>query len=153
VAALRPDLATLDTSLALLFIVDAIGIGAGEARDHWPGGRPALAPLRALRDGADWDVLRLAAAGAQALAATGRAVAASDGEVGPASLDEPHALAQEAFRRFSAEVVAPQAEAIHRHDLTVPESLLQPMRDMGVFGLAIPSGSAAAAPTTARTRC
>ena len=53
-------------------------------------------------------------------------------------LDEQHALAQDAFRRFSSEVVAPQAEAIHRHDLTVPESLLGPMREMGVFGLAIP---------------
>ena len=35
-------------------------------------------------------------------------------------------MAQDAFRRFAADVVAPQAEALHRHDLTVPESLLQP---------------------------
>ena len=47
-------------------------------------------------------------------------------------------MAQDAFRRFAAEVVAPQAEAIHRHDLTVPESLLEPLREMGVFGLSIP---------------
>lgn len=48
-------------------------------------------------------------------------------------LDEPHALAQDAFRRFSSEVVAPQAEAIHRDNLTVPESLRQPLREMGVL--------------------
>ena len=35
-------------------------------------------------------------------------------------------------------MVVPQAEAIHRDNLTVPESLLQPLREMGVFGLAIP---------------
>ena len=47
-------------------------------------------------------------------------------------------LAQDAFRRFAADVVAPQAEAIHRDNRTVPESLLQPLREMGVFGLSIP---------------
>ena len=36
-------------------------------------------------------------------------------------------------------VVAPMAEKIHRLDLTVPESLLKPMREMGVFGLSIPA--------------
>jgi (2S)-methylsuccinyl-CoA dehydrogenase len=36
------------------------------------------------------------------------------------------------------DVVAPLAERIHREDLTVPEALLQPMRELGVFGLSIP---------------
>ena len=39
------------------------------------------------------------------------------------------------------------AEEIHRHDLTVPESLLQPMREMGVFGLSIPEEYGGSAPT------
>ena len=47
-------------------------------------------------------------------------------------------MAVAAFRRFAADVVVPAAEGIHRNNLTVPESLLQPMRDMGVFGLSIP---------------
>ena len=68
------------------------------------------------------------------------------GEVGHVALDEPLALAQDAFRRFAADVVAPQAEAIHRHDLTVPESLLQPLREMGVFGLSIPERYGGSAP-------
>lgn len=104
------------------------------------------APLRALRDDAQWLALRQAVAGSRALDAAGLAVAQSDGEVGQVPLDEPHALAQEAFRRFSAEVVAPQAEEIHRHDLTVPESLLQPMREMGVFGLSVPERFGGSAP-------
>ncbi|RZL82199.1 MAG: acyl-CoA dehydrogenase, partial [Variovorax sp.] len=41
---------------------------------------------------------------------------------------------------------APQAEAIHRHDQTVPESLLQPMREMGVFGLSIPEAHGGSGP-------
>ena len=55
-------------------------------------------------------------------------------------------MARDAFRRFAEEVVAPMAEKIHRHDLTVPESLLQPMREMGVFGLSIPEEYGGSAP-------
>jgi alkylation response protein AidB-like acyl-CoA dehydrogenase len=54
--------------------------------------------------------------------------------------------------RFAADVVAPQAEAIHRDNLTVPEALLQALRELGVFGLSIPSATAAAGPTTMTTR-
>lgn len=58
---------------------------------------------------------------------------------GAVVMDEGTRLAAEAFCRFAVEVVAPQAERIHRENLTIPESLLQPMRDMGVFGLSIPA--------------
>src|SRR5437667_462283 len=53
-------------------------------------------------------------------------------------LDQESMLAREAFRRFASDVVAPVAEKIHREDLTVHETLLAPLREMGVFGLAIP---------------
>jgi alkylation response protein AidB-like acyl-CoA dehydrogenase len=66
-------------------------------------------------------------------------IAAGHVDVGRIAFDEPLALAQDAFRRFAVDVVlAPQAEAIHRANLTVPEALLQPLREMGVFGLSIP---------------
>jgi (2S)-methylsuccinyl-CoA dehydrogenase len=42
--------------------------------------------------------------------------------------------------------VAPLAESIHREDLTVPESLLEPLREMGVFGLSIPQRFGGIAP-------
>lgn len=48
------------------------------------------------------------------------------------------AMAREAFGRFAREVVEPLAQDIHRQDLTVPETLLAPLREMGVFGLSIP---------------
>jgi len=128
----------LASSLALVFAVDATAAVLDRLETIYLEVGLDLAPLRALRDDPAWSKLRLDATGSKALEEAGREVARSDGEVGPTALDEPHAMAQDAFRRFSAEVVAPQAEKIHRHDLTVPESLLQPLREMGVFGLAIP---------------
>lgn len=66
---------------------------------------------------------------------------------GSLALHDDATMIQDAFTRFAQDVVAPQAEAIHRHDLTVPEEeLLQPMRDMGVFGLSIPEQYGGSAP-------
>jgi len=138
VAAVKPGSPVLQSQLALVFTVDAV-ISVIDRLDtvYTEAGLDAAA-LRGLRDSEAWIRLRREAGGARALEATGRAVAQGDDDVGAPVLKGQHEQAQNAFRRFAAEVVAPQAEAIHRHDLTVPESLLQPMRDMGVFGLAIP---------------
>jgi (2S)-methylsuccinyl-CoA dehydrogenase len=136
----------LDARLALLFAVEAGTAVLGRLETLSLELDLPLAGLRALRDDPAWDALRQSAGGAQALDAAGQAVAAAAGEVGVVPLDEPHALAQESFRRFSAEVVAPQAEAIHRDNLTVPESLLQPLREMGVFGLSVPEQYGGSAP-------
>ncbi len=43
-----------------------------------------------------------------------------------------------ATRRFARDVVAPQAEEIHRKDLLVPESLIEQMAELGYFGMSIP---------------
>ncbi|KTT24809.1 acyl-CoA dehydrogenase family protein [Pseudacidovorax intermedius] len=127
---------TTDAIVALLDRLDVIAAEAGMAPDA----------VDALRSLPAWRALRAAMGSAAALRAAGHGVVEAQGLVGEVALDEPHALAQDAFRRFAAEVVAPQAEAIHRHDLTVPESLLQPMREMGVFGLAIPESHGGSAP-------
>ncbi|HSX94700.1 MAG TPA: acyl-CoA dehydrogenase family protein [Hydrogenophaga sp.] len=146
IAALTPASAPLDARLALVFTVDAVvalldrlDVMLAEA-----GQDPAA--VDALRALPEWRALRQAAGGSESLQAAGRGVIDAQGVVGEVALDEQHALAQDAFRRFAQEVVAPQAEAIHRHDLTVPESLLQPMREMGVFGLAIPERFGGSAP-------
>ena len=145
IAALHANSGELDTRLALLFAVDAGGAVGRLETLSLELGLP-LASLRSMRDDPSWDLLRQSAAGAQALAAAGRGVAAARGEVGAVPLDESHALAQESFRRFSQEVVAPLAEQIHRENLTVPESLLQPLREMGVFGLSVPEQYGGSAP-------
>ncbi|WP_286848749.1 acyl-CoA dehydrogenase family protein, partial [Hydrogenophaga sp. 70-12] len=146
IAALTPDSDPLDARLALVFTVDAVVslLDRLDAMLAETGEDPAA--VDALRAAPEWRALRRAVGGAEALQATGRGVVEAQGLVGDIALDEAHGLAQDAFRRFAAEVVAPQAEAIHRHDLTVPESLLQPMREMGVFGLAIPERFGGSAP-------
>ncbi|HSV45567.1 MAG TPA: acyl-CoA dehydrogenase family protein [Ramlibacter sp.] len=146
VSSATASMSPLDQRLALLFAVDAGGSVLERLDALSLDLGLDLAPLNALRADPGWQALRRGAAGTQALQAAGLAVAQADGEVGVVPLDEPHALAQDSFRRFAAEVVAPQAEAIHRDDLTVPESLLQPLRDMGVFGLSVPQQFGGSAP-------
>lgn len=138
VAAVTGETASQQARLALVFAVEAVASVLERLETVYAEALLDAAPLAALRGSAAWVTLRREAGGARALEAAGRDVLGAEEEVGGPVLDEPHALARDAFRRFAQEVVAPQAEAIHRHDLTVPETLLQPMREMGVFGLAIP---------------
>lgn len=66
---------------------------------------------------------------------------------GELAINADAAMIQDMFVKFARDVVAPQAEEIHRHDLTLPEEeLLQPLRDMGVFGLSIPEQFGGSAP-------
>ncbi|WPN45140.1 acyl-CoA dehydrogenase family protein [Pseudomonas sp. P8_241] len=104
--------------------------------------------LQELARSTAWRELRAAGGGAEALQQAGLEVFQRDDELGAESLDQDQdlAMARDSFRRFAEEVVAPQAEGIHRHDLTVPETLLQPLRDMGVFGLSIPQRFGGTAP-------
>jgi len=138
VGALTPASEKLEVQLALVFAVDA-AISVLDRLDVIYA-EAGLGPesVDRLRTSPEWRALRREAGSAEGLEDAGRGVIEAQGLVGEIELDEQHALARDAFRRFAKEVVAPQAEAIHRHDLTVPESLLQPMREMGVFGLAIP---------------
>ena len=145
-AALDDESTELDVRLALLFVVDAITALAPKLEVvHLALGLDLIC-LQALAASPDWALLRQSAGGSQALVAAGQLLARADQEIAPQRLEPALALAQDAFRRFAAEVVTPQAEAIHRHDRTVPESLLQPLREMGVFGLAIPERFGGTAP-------
>ncbi|WBY03057.1 acyl-CoA dehydrogenase family protein [Ramlibacter tataouinensis] len=146
VAALTAQAEPLQGQLALVFAVDAVVAVLDRLDVMYAEAGLDLAPLHALRTDRAWLELRAGSGSAAALQAAGRAVAEAQGIAGEVALDDQHAMAQDAFRRFAEEVVAPQAEAIHRHDLTVPESLLQPMREMGVFGLAIPEQYGGSAP-------
>ncbi len=42
-------------------------------------------------------------------------------------------------RRFARDVVAPEAEHIHRQDLLVPEEFITQMSELGYFGMSIPA--------------
>jgi len=84
--------------------------------------------------------------GGRALDETGRLLCESGEEIGHIELSEELSMVQAEFRRFAAAVVAPLAMDIHRSDLIVPESILTPLRDMGVFGLSIPEAYGGSAP-------
>ena len=135
-----------DAGLALAFAVEAVLAVIARLETVAFETGCGLDGLRSLSASAELNRLRSSAGSAGALATLGLAVARDAAEIGPVALDEATTLARDAFRRFAAEVVAPQAEAIHRQNLTVPESLLQPMREMGVFGLAIPEAYGGHAP-------
>jgi len=141
-----PGSSLLDRRLALTYAVDAIlsvgdklqgillNVDAEASGVHW------------LLGCADLTALRKAVLGGQALDETGRMLIAAGNEIAHVPLSDELAMAQEQFRRVAREMVAPLAERIHRHDLTVPEELLQPLREMGVFGLSIPERYGGTAP-------
>lgn len=128
----------LDRALAFAFLSDTASVVLQKLEVIFFELDVNSAALQALAANATLAALRRASASNAALTMIGRAVAEADGDCGAVTLDDSTEMAQAAFRRFAAEVVAPQAEKIHRHDLTVPEALLQPLREMGVFGLSIP---------------
>ena len=73
------------------------------------------------------------------IAAIGQAILDRDGDLGPDLLSEHHTIMRDTFRRFSDDVVAPLAESIHREDLIIPAAILEPLKEMGMFGLSIPA--------------
>jgi (2S)-methylsuccinyl-CoA dehydrogenase len=58
--------------------------------------------------------------------------------LGELGLNATHETVRDVFARFSDAEIAPLAEHIHRHDAIVPETLLQAMAALGVFGVSIP---------------
>jgi (2S)-methylsuccinyl-CoA dehydrogenase len=128
----------LDASLGLAFACEAIISVLARLQGVSAAIRLDAQPLHDLASSEELQRLRQDAAGPELLAQLGSALASASGEIGEVAVDEQTAMARDMFRRFAQDVVAPMAEHIHRNDLTVPESLLQPMRDMGVFGLSIP---------------
>jgi (2S)-methylsuccinyl-CoA dehydrogenase len=132
-----PDLSPLDRALALIFVAETADATLGRLETVYLGLSLSSDALQALRQSTDIKKLR-ASATPTALADAGCAVIDADGTIGDVALDDMTAMAMTTFRRFAQDVVAPLAERIHREDLTVPEALLQPMRELGVFGLSIP---------------
>ena len=72
------------------------------------------------------------------IAEIGRQLQENQGDLGPDLLGEHHTMMRDTFQRFTDDVVMPLAEKIHREDLIIPETILDPLREMGMFGLSIP---------------
>ena len=133
----EPTANPLDRGLALLFAAEVAPACLGRLEAIAGDIDLPTGPLDALRASPDFRALRAAGSGAR-LTELGERVALGEACAVVARTDDPE-LAGQAFGRFASEIVAPLAERIHRDDLTVPEALLQPLREMGVFGLSIPS--------------
>ncbi|MCG7400368.1 acyl-CoA dehydrogenase family protein [Caballeronia zhejiangensis] len=146
VVASEGEQSPLDAALATVFAVEAISNVLSKLEGIFLETGLDAARLHALATSKELAELRREAGSAAAIAAVGRAVTATDDEYAQVEMDEPTLMARDAFRRFAADVVAPMAEKIHREDLTVPESLLGPMREMGVFGLSISEEYGGSAP-------
>ena len=66
-------------------------------------------------------------------------VAALADQPGPRHLDADMELVQDTFRSFAANVVAPHAEHVHRHNADVPEDIVAGLAEIGAFGLSVPA--------------
>jgi (2S)-methylsuccinyl-CoA dehydrogenase len=73
-----------------------------------------------------------------ALEALGTEILTRKGDLGPVVLPEATRMMRDTFERFAREVVAPQAEAIHRDDLTIPDDIIEGLKALGCFGLSVP---------------
>ena len=72
------------------------------------------------------------------IATIGQDVMDRGADLGPDALEERYTMMRDSFHRFADEVVMPLAESVHREDLIIPDAILEPLKEMGVFGLSIP---------------
>ncbi|MDB5976136.1 MAG: acyl-CoA dehydrogenase [Nevskia sp.] len=140
------DASPLDRRLGLTYAMDAVLSVSDKLQGILLNVDADAGGVHELLGSADLKALRKAVLGGRALDETGRMLLESGGEIAHVPLSDELAMAQQQFRRVAREMVAPLAEKIHRHDLTVPEELLQPLREMGVFGLSIPERFGGTAP-------
>ncbi len=68
----------------------------------------------------------------------GEAVVALNGATGEYMLSDDATMMQDSFRKLATNIVMPLAEEVHREDRIIPHEILDPLTEMGCFGLSIP---------------
>ncbi|MDS4030480.1 MAG: acyl-CoA dehydrogenase family protein, partial [Candidatus Contendobacter sp.] len=129
---------TLEERFALLFTAEALQavrnrLSARPAdfglNDQWLGATVDHATVRQFC---------MAQLPAERVAELGQLMRAQDGVTGAYLLDDHHEMMRETFRRVAEEVVMPLAEEVHRHDLDIPDTILDQVKELGCFGISIP---------------
>lgn len=77
------------------------------------------------------------AAPAQAWVRAGRAICASN-QAPDLPVPRNDQMTRSLFRRLTEQSIAPIADKIHRHDLLVPEELINQLGELGCFGFTVP---------------
>ncbi len=57
---------------------------------------------------------------------------------GTYGLNEQHEMFRQTFKKFAEDNVIPLAEKVHRHDLLIPQNIINGLKELGCFGLSIP---------------
>lgn len=60
------------------------------------------------------------------------------GNTGSSVLDKEKEIIRATFKKLGEDIVAPQAEHIHRNDLDIPDNIINALNDVGCFALSIP---------------
>lgn len=134
-----PGQNTFTAQLANLFCAEAVTNTLNRLRTRPADFGLALDTISAIEHNPDTAAFLQQQLAAQHIAAIGQLVLDRNGDLGPDLLSEHHTMMRDTFRRFADEVVAPLAEEVHRHDLIIPDAILEPLKEMGMFGLSIPA--------------
>jgi (2S)-methylsuccinyl-CoA dehydrogenase len=122
--------------LCALFCAEAASASCARLRARLADFELADADIAAvLADNAAFLAGQLSAAN---ITAIGQQVVERGADLGPDLLEERYTMMRDTFHKFADEVVKPLAEDVHRHDLIIPDAILNPLKEMGVFGLSIP---------------
>jgi (2S)-methylsuccinyl-CoA dehydrogenase len=133
-----PGAAGFTTRLATLFCAEAVTNCAARLRARPADFGLSETDISAVISGDNAAAFLAAQLAAGNIAAIGQRVLDRDGDLGPDLLSEYHTMMRDTFRRFADDVVAPLAEDVHREDLIIPDAILEPLKEMGMFGLSIP---------------
>lgn len=136
----------VDRRLVMVFVAEAITLVGNRLEAVAAELDLPDAALRGIAADPRLRALRRTVLSGTALHEVARLLAEHPGQIGAVAMGAELSMVQDQFRRFAAETVAPLAERIHRHDLIVPDALLEALRDMGVFGLSIPEQYGGSAP-------
>ncbi|MFN2165583.1 MAG: acyl-CoA dehydrogenase family protein [Anaerolineae bacterium] len=124
--------------LCALFCAEAVTASCGRLRARPADFGLADADVAAVFNSGPAEAFLAGQLSAANIAAIGQIVVDRGANLGPDALEERYTMMRDTFHRFADEVVMPLAESVHREDLIIPDAILQPLKEMGVFGLSIP---------------